>query len=228
MTRCEDVRDLLEELASGELSGDRLKDVERHLSYCVECADQRDQLLELRERARELAVPLEPENDLWPRVRARLEPKDNVVSVDFRRKQTALMLVAAAVVVGFAIAALVVILGGPTATPEYVQNQDPIVLDGFESAGVGESYASIEVERRRIRAQLLDVLAARGDEISPQTRATVIENLEVIDEAFGRIAEALKNDPNSPELNQMLLAAYYSELGMLRQVSKLPSASQQS
>ncbi|MCP4902288.1 MAG: zf-HC2 domain-containing protein [bacterium] len=225
MIQCKDLLSCLDGMIDGEFSGDRLADIEKHLESCETCRREHSELTLLIEKAATLPSSIEPKTDLWPDVEARIRTGAEVVSVDFRRRGRTVLLAAAAVLVGFSIAALVFTLGGRAVSVGTVaQDQFLNPSDEYVGASIGEAYASIQGERERVRAQLLEVLAARGDEIAPTTRQTVVENLKVIDEAFGRIVTALEDDPNSPELNQMLLAAYYSELGMLRQISNLPAA----
>jgi hypothetical protein len=97
--------------------------------------------------------------------------------------------------------------------------------DNGSNGAHGAAYGSIKAEMENVRAQLLEVMQARGDEISPATQEVVLDNLKLIDDAIARIVSALEEDPNSPELNRLLLAAYESELGILRQISRLPAAS---
>ena len=71
--------------------------------------------------------------------------------------------------------------------------------------------------RNELAAQL-DVELAR---LSPQTRAEVATNLELLHEAILDINEALEQDPDNVMLQAKLVKAYREELSVLRRVGGL-------
>jgi hypothetical protein len=84
---------------------------------------------------------------------------------------------------------------------------------------------SDEVEFEAARTELLQVLDARQDEIPEETRATVSENLEIIEDQIAAISAELSRDPENPRLARLLAAAYQRELELLQRAAALPTVS---
>jgi anti-sigma-K factor RskA len=72
--KCNDIEKLLADYTVGALDGDLAAQVEDHLRECESCRRE----LSALERVGELLQPMqmtEPPRDLWPRIRARLQPR---------------------------------------------------------------------------------------------------------------------------------------------------------
>jgi hypothetical protein len=82
---------------------------------------------------------------------------------------------------------------------------------------------SDEEEFETARAELLAVLDARGDDLPRETRATVNENLEIIEVQIAAISEELSRDPDNQRLARLLAVAYQRELELLQKAAALPS-----
>ena len=82
---------------------------------------------------------------------------------------------------------------------------------------------SDEVEFEAARTELLEVLDARGDDLSVETRSTVDENLEIIEAQIAAISEELSRDPDNQRLARLLAAAYQRELELLQRAAALPT-----
>ncbi len=81
---------------------------------------------------------------------------------------------------------------------------------------------SNEEEFETARAELLQVLDARGEELQPETRNTVDENLAIIEAQIAAISEELSRDPKNQRLARLLAAAYQRELELLQKAAALP------
>ena len=73
------------------------------------------------------------------------------------------------------------------------------------------------------RTELLDALEARKHELSADTMAVVMENLQLIDQAMDRIAEALGEDPENEFLMRQLAGAYRRQIDLLQLAIRLPA-----
>lgn len=81
---------------------------------------------------------------------------------------------------------------------------------------------SDEEDFESARAELLEVLDARSDELPQETRNTVDENLEIIEAQIAAISEELSLDPDNQRLARLLAAAYQRELELLQKAAALP------
>lgn len=82
---------------------------------------------------------------------------------------------------------------------------------------------SNEEEFESARAELLQVLDARSDQLPQETRNTVNENLEIIEVQIAAISEELSRDPDNQRLARLLAAAYQRELELLQHAAALPT-----
>ncbi len=79
----------------------------------------------------------------------------------------------------------------------------------------------------QVRDNLHGSLRLALDELSPETRITVVENLARIDAARAEIDLALKGDPANQLLKQMLLASYTNEISLLNQFTVMAGSAPQ-
>ena len=100
--------------------------------------------------------------------------------------------------------------------PAQVITPDLLFKPAAFSAGyaLGPEY----LEARNDIAALLDEELAR---LSPQVRADVEKNLQLIRSAIAEINAALEEEPTSRLLQQLLLDAYQDELALMHQVGGL-------
>jgi len=160
--------------------------------------------------ARRLPTEISPERDLWPGIA-------EAVRAPRRARWTPM----------FAQAAAIVLLIGASSAVTYVAvsgQQGPVTQVApnliFEQTSFGSRYnvgPGFQDARDELVAQL-DVELAR---LSPQTRAEVATNLEVLHEAIFAINEALERDPDNLMLQAKLVNAYREELSVLRRVGGL-------
>ena len=160
--------------------------------------------------ARQLATEIAPERDLWPDIEAAM--------VEPRRSRWTPM---------FAQAAAVVLLVGASSAITYVTVKNgnaPVVSIEpelvFEQTSFGANYnlgPGFQDARNSLRAEL-DVELLR---LSPEARANIQENLELIRTAISEINAVVEKETENVLLQQKLLRAYREELTLLSRVGGL-------
>jgi len=84
-----------------------------------------------------------------------------------------------------------------------------------------EGLAKAEREYERATAELMAALDTRRVSLSPETTASIDENLKVIDQALAEVRAALEKDPASARLGRMLASTHEKKIETLRRVLKL-------
>ncbi len=159
--------------------------------------------------ARQLATEISPERDLWPGVAEAIAPR--------RSRWTPMLAQAAAVVllVG-ASSGITYILTSDSNAP--VTQISPELV--FEQATFGTDY-NLGPEFQDARNGLRAELDAEMERLSPEARADIQANLDLIHNAIVEINAALAEQPDNVVLQQKLLRAYREELTLLRRVGGL-------
>lgn len=85
-----------------------------------------------------------------------------------------------------------------------------------------QAQSEADAAYEQARAGLLDALAKRKEELSPETRAVLRDNMAVIDNAVYEINLALADDPENPGLRHMLAQTREKELTLLEQLVAAP------
>ncbi len=201
---CREVDRYLDDYVDGTLAEGEFQEVELHLASCEECRKAERGLRRILAEAAALPRQASPERDLWPGIAERLQPP--------ARASWTLLAAAAAVVLALAGAFFLRDGSAPLAGPRTV----PVAV-------TSESPALAEAESDYVRASeaLLAALHERRESFSPETIASVEKNLEVIDRALAEVREALRRDPENPELTRMLAATHRRKVDVLRRVVKL-------
>ncbi len=162
-------------------------------------------------KAAELPKEIAPARDLWPGIAARLgESPQRVRSFGWP------MALAAGLLVAAVSALLTWGLVREPAAPVQVAETLPV-----DPAIVPVNYGTNSALRPSdlaARDELLVQFRRRIDELSPQTRDTVLRNIAVIQQAANEIDAALAQDPASGLLNQLLLDTYKQELQLYSKV----------
>jgi hypothetical protein len=123
---------------------------------------------------------------------------------------------AAAVVVAVRVVTPRATPAGPAPVAGPIGVATPVALGG----GV-PVFAEAEREYQRAAAELMAALETRRASLSPETSASIDENLRVIDQALAEIRTALERDPQSPRLGRMLASTHEKKIETLRRVLKL-------
>ena len=181
----------LHDYAEGTLSDLERRGVERHLAACEACRIEAAAIRALLERVRRLPSEMEPEADLWPRIRSSaplLSPTLSLVDATdvtvrpapaARRLPRPALLAAAAVLLmalSSAVTALVLRQGARAPAVARTAASAPRV-DSLSLA----SFAATEAEYRQVAAALEAAVSAQRDSLSPETMATVERNLRLTD-----------------------------------------------
>jgi hypothetical protein len=191
--------------------------VRTHLAECSVCRDEIEAASDLRDRVLRLSRSVEPPHDLWPQIAGRIS-QEKIVRHRFGRQ----FLMAAA--------ALVVLLGSVVTAYMVGRNQANLVASTPPAVEIGPSqvllasFQELGVHDYLVtRNELLEALEARRGELSPETLEMLKTNLEIIDEAMAKIAEALGENPDSELLMKQLAAAYRRQINLLERAVRLPS-----
>lgn len=218
---CDQVIDHLDKIVDGDLSSAERNAVDEHLAGCADCRSELHVLNEILRHASELPQSQEPTRDLWPEIHDRMRSTGGeLVPMPVPATRKLGYLFAAAAVVVLTVATVILATRGGIDQPRSV---DRGVGGEQSSTVVRTAYREVEVDMHHLREELRATLESRRSEISPATWDVITDNLKVIDEAITNIENALQNEPENPDLNRMLLAAYQSELDLLRRVARLPA-----
>lgn len=216
MMRCDQAEDYLNDYVDGLLQEELRLEVGEHLGGCPKCRAEEEALRNLLDETRNLPEEIQPDQDLWSGIQARIEGR--VVEFPQRpRRGTAILryaLPVAAAVLVLVSAGLYVNLGEiqvPAPTPVPVQVNT--------SANTEDADARVHEAKEK----LLEALRAQEDTLSPEVIAAVEESLAVIENAISDLQMALLDDPENPHLENMLIAVYESEMGLLEQALRLVS-----
>ena len=160
--------------------------------------------------ASRLATDVSPPRDLWPGIAEGIAPA--------RPSRWMPRLAQAAVVVLLvgASSGLTFLAMKDSQQPAPVVTPDLLFEPAAFSSGYALGHEYLEA-RSDIAAQLDEELAR----LSPQVRADVEMNLQLIRNAIAEINAALEQEPTNALLQQLLLNAYQDELSLMHQVGGL-------
>jgi hypothetical protein len=174
----------------------------------------------LDEALAKLPRAVEPERDLWPEIRARLdaEPKPaEDVSQGFQARwyqlAAGVVLVAASSLITF------LLMREPADQPLVVENEParPALVAmpaSFAGQALGADYA-------KARSSLDAAFQERLASLPVGAREKVERNLADIRLAASEIADTLAQHPSDPLLQELLLSTYQSELQLLADVTHM-------
>jgi len=213
--------DQIDDYIDGLLDADGRVAFEGFMAEDDELRAEVDAVTDLKRQARALPTSVMPKRDLWPEIRARIEKPAATISFGSHRGQQPRYSVIRYVM---AAAALVLMMLGTRAMFELEGTTDPVT----PIVAIDPELNRIEEEYAAAKEELLSALRARQasmDEEALKTLAIVEENLAIIEGAVNAITVALAEDPDSPELERMLHAAYQSEVNLLHQAVQLADES---
>jgi hypothetical protein len=214
---CDQVRELIDDLAAGRLTGARRDAALAHIAGCAECTAD-------LEAARALAVPLaglprsiEPPRDLWPAIAARTGNQVAPGSTPLTRHRPLLAIAAALALVAGSSAVTMLVMrdSGPERGPLTAAPAAPAAPAG--SAAPARFEARYVAETR----ELADLLERQRDLLAPETVAALERNLAIIDSAIADSRAALAADPSNGELELLLRAGYEQKVALLQQATRL-------
>jgi predicted anti-sigma-YlaC factor YlaD len=218
---CHELDERLDDFVDGRLGDRESTQVQAHLASCASCRERAQQLRRLLAHAAALPRGVAPPQDLWPGIRERIERRS--AWAGFWVSWQPIALAAAAVVA--ALAAFLWSGSGPTAVRTVAM---PSASPSFRPAagtGTSDPVLAEAVHNYELAATaLLETLQRRRAVLSAEDLARVEANIQVIDRALVEVREALVKDPESPELNRMLVATHKKKVDVLRRVVHLTTA----
>ncbi len=211
MMTCDEIVERLDAFVDGAGDEAAFQEIELHLAGCAACREEERALRDLLAEAAALPKSVQPARDLWPDVAARIAAG----GVRARRARIGWTIGLAAAAALAALASARLLRPAPAAAPRQASASPARIVP----AAVG-SDDLLPAEEGYVRAtgELMNVLAARRDRLSPETLKVVQQNLDIIDEALGQVREALRKDPGNRQLTRMLTATHQRKVDVLRRV----------
>ena len=163
--------------------------------------DEDDPLLQ---RTRALATEVAPPADLWPGIRIRL-------FVSNRFSWNSPRLAIAAVLLVSISSAMTVWIDGEFSNQASSNDPDFAYVEVVHTS----QHQAMGPQFVQARTDLILSLENRLDELSPESRKVLAENLRNIDEAITEINTALEDNPDSALLLHLLLSTYTDQLTLL-------------
>jgi len=164
----------------------------------------------LTRAARQLATEISPQRDLWPGIARAIETPR-------RSRWTPMFAQAAAVVLLVGVSSSVTYLGVRNTEQPVVQVTPDLI---FEQASFGGRY-NLGPGFQDARNALVAEFEVELQRLSPETRAEIASNLELVRKAIFDINQALKQEPDNALLQERLLRTYRDELELLRHIGGL-------
>jgi hypothetical protein len=170
---------------------------------------------ELLAQASKLPQEIAPPRDLWPAIAARLSEQSRAAP----RRFTWPMALAA----GFFVAAASALLTWTLVRDPDAATGRNLLADraATQAAPMPVNYgpnSALGAVQLKARDELLVQFRQRLGELPPETRATVVKNLAIIQRAADEIDAALARDPASGLLNGLLRDTYQEELQIYSKV----------
>lgn len=224
----------LSEFIDDELAAPERARVESHLSSCSQCARVVDDLRAVVSAARAVEDS-RPAADLWPAIARRLAPRHQgprVVAIDSRRGPRRLsfsipQLVAASLAVALLSAGAVWMAirdgGAPFESSATGPAGSGARVTGVSDAGgaAPQGFAEYEAAVADLE-RLVDEIA---DDIDPEARRAIDQNLAIIDQAIQQTRGALEADPDDVYLNTHLASTMQRKIDVLQEATRLARTS---
>lgn len=161
--------------------------------------------------AANLQTGIAPKRDLWPEIEASISPpRERGATRWYAQAAAVLLLVGASSVLTY-----LVTRDDPDVSP--VATNPGLML---ESASWGGEY-EMSVDYKLARSSVREQLDTELERLSPEARADVEQNLQVIRDAITEINTALEAEPDNVLLQDLLLRTYREELAVMQRVGGL-------
>lgn len=162
--------------------------------------------------AAKLITNIRPDNNLWPGIAAAIHdsPPTRRWAPMLAQAAGLLLLVGASSMLTYKLTVSVPQPGAQIANPDLL----------FEQAAFGDRY-SLGPGFQDARLSLANELDIELERLSPESRADIEANLQLIHGAIQELNKALEGEPDNTVLQEHLLRAYRNELALLRRVSGL-------
>ena len=190
--------------------------LETHLAGCARCRDEVARQASLLDALRALPDRIPPGVDLRPGIRAGIGGRARAGGTRAALRALRVPLAAAAVLlVALTATVTVLVLGDRRA--DRVAEQDPARPGISNAADFGDArsrYVSTAEE-------LALLLERHRASLAPETVALIEESLRAIDAALAEADAALRADPGSPILRDLILATHERKVEVLRWATEL-------
>jgi len=200
-------------IADGSIAPELEPVVAEHLGACPACAADVARIRTLMTRIREAPPPAaDPNDDLWPSIRARIEQEKVLPLRDHapaRGAQSRLVWAVAGIAAAAVIVTGVLVRRGQS--PAVPESSLPA---GLTAASIAESTSVYEAQARF----LLNQLELRRALMRPQTASSIDHDLQVIDAAIAELKRAIERDPNNIALRALLASSYKQKVDLLKRV----------
>ena len=196
------------------LDDDARAALDAHLATCARCRDEIGRQRALLDALRALPARVAPDADLRASIRDGLR---TVAAGEARRRALRglrVPLAAAAVL-------LVAVSAGVTALLLSDRERAPELAQNIERPVVAVSFDARRAEYTRTANELATLLDRHRAELAPETVALVEENLRTIDRALGEAEAALRADPASATVRELILATQEHKVDVLRWANSL-------
>jgi len=198
---CDELRELIDDLAAGRLAGPRREAALAHVAGCGECTADLEAAKALGGALAALPASIAPPRDLWPAIAARTAPRPA------RRGYRPLLAIAAALALVLGSSAVTILVMHDRATaPAATADAAPA---RFEARYVAQA------------RELGELLERQRELLAPETVEALERNLEIIDAAIADSRAALAADPSNQELEMLLRAGYEQKVDLLERVTRL-------
>ena len=230
--------DDLHDWADGSLDPSARPAVERHLAGCDDCRRQVERLHGLLALAAGAPRTTEPEDDLWPAIRARIAPDvrplhpastataTSAAAPSQRRPRRALQLLAAGLAIAAASSALTLRIARDRTATVAGRDAAPAATGAATVTGApagGRSSSDAAAQYARAADELASAWRRAQAPLDPVTVAALDENLRAIDQAIAESRRAFAASPDDPLLAEIVEAAYRRKVELLRRALELPA-----
>lgn len=191
-----------------------------HVAACPTCAAQVEAIRSLRDELATLPTRLDPRVDLRPGIRSRVHGRTTAhgpIRETAQRRLPSPLAAAAAVVLVAAAAATALLVGrgdGGTGGAAVVATDD-----------AGRAFLALDREYGRAASELRRTLESGDGGLDPGTASLLRESLSIVDRAVAESRAAMAEDPSSPVVRDLVLAAHRQRLDVLRRATALATES---
>ena len=206
--------DQLNDLVDGRLGSRRARETEEHLGGCEHCRRRLAALKSLRDMAASVAQAVEPSQDLWPEIRARIEDR-KIIPLRMhgrptsRSMRTRVVRLAAAVIGVALLSSLATIV-----VMSRLETGQRTTATRTEIAPVVEVIAGYEATAN----ELLLTVAARKSTLPPEVIDQLERNLRIIDAALDETMAMLTEDEDNETARALLVSGYRQKLAIIELV----------
>ena len=198
----------------GMLDAAERASLEAHLAACGRCRVEVERQRALIVGLRGLPKTVEPDVDLRPGIRAAIRVREQADARSrWMRSLRVPLAAAAALLIAVTAGVTTLLLADREGDDRFARTEDRTVLLA--------SFDARRADYTRTADELAAVLQRHRDELSPETVALVEENLRTIDRALGEAEAALRADPASPAVRELILATQEHKVDVLRWANSL-------